>query len=383
MKIAVLSTANIPSTRANSLQTMKVCQALAQLGEDVCLWVPGNIAHAWEDLASPYGVQEAFPIRFLPTAGFWRRYDFAWKAVEAAHRWQAEVIYTRALPAAMLALQRRMPVILELHDLPAGRIGKSLFRNYLALSGRKTTVFITEALRRLVGEAYGVDLPDKNNPVLPDGIDLERYANLPPAAEARRRLGLAEGFTLGYTGSFYQGRGIELLASLAGKLLHMQHLWIGGSGEVLEKWRKNIQDEAWRHVHLAGYISNDKIPIYQAAADVLLMPYGRSVSGSSGGDIARVFSPLKMFEYMAAGRPIVAADLPVLHEILDERTAVFCPVEDEEAWVNALQALMDDPQRREQLASAAREKVQSYSWKARMQAILAIHESNKDQPTGR
>jgi len=63
--------------------------------------------------------------------------------------------------------------------------------------------------------------------------------------------------------------------------------------------------------------------LYQAAADVLLMPYSSSFGGSGGGNIARVSSPLKMFEYLASGRAILASDIPVLREVLTDKTACF------------------------------------------------------------
>ena len=101
------------------------------------------------------------------------------------------------------------------------------------------------------------------------------------------------------------------------------------------------------------------------------MPYGKVIGISSGGgNSAAISSPLKMFEYLAAGRAIITSDLPVFHEVLNEQNAVFCPPEDVPAWTAAVRALLDDPVRREALASQARQDSLRYSWTERAKHAL-------------
>ena len=107
------------------------------------------------------------------------------------------------------------------------------------------------------------------------------------------------------------------------------------------------------------------MPLYQAAADILLMPYSTSVSASSGQDIGEVINPMKMFEYMAAQRAIVTSDLPAIREILDDSRAVFCPADDVSAWKRTLEELGRDEVRRERLARSSRQEVEKYTWLAR------------------
>jgi glycosyltransferase involved in cell wall biosynthesis len=121
---------------------------------------------------------------------------------------------------------------------------------------------------------------------------------------------------------------------------------------------------------LTGFVDNADLPQYQAAADALLMPYGTAISGSGGGDSSEIASPIKMFEYMAAGRAIISSDLPVIHEVLDEEMAVFCPPEDVSSWKKALLALKANPEKREQLGKNAQRAVKDYSWRARQERAL-------------
>ena len=100
------------------------------------------------------------------------------------------------------------------------------------------------------------------------------------------------------------------------------------------------------------------------------MPYNRIFGGSGGGDIARVSSPLKLFEYLASGRAILASDLPVLREVLDERTAFFYESENFEDMCHKFATLVSDGNLRKRLGKAAKASAQAYDWKTRMGGIL-------------
>ncbi len=110
-------------------------------------------------------------------------------------------------------------------------------------------------------------------------------------------------------------------------------LLVGGDPE--DVGRLQAQAKGLKNVILTGFIPNVDLPLYQAACDVLLMPYQRQVAASSGGDIARYLSPMKLFEYLACGRAILCSDLPVLHEVLNPENAVLLPPDDTQAWVKS------------------------------------------------
>jgi glycosyltransferase involved in cell wall biosynthesis len=371
VNIAVITTSQVPSNTANSIQALKVCQALAQVDGPVRLWVPGSRSTDWEALAGHYGLQTPFEITWLPSYRVLRRYDFAWNALSEARRWGARVIYTWTAQAAILALYQKLPVIYEVHDRPSGRVGPRLYRRIVLASGKKRLLVITEALRQRLEEQFGLPLPPEVAQIAPSGVDLERYTELPDAIAARRTLGLPERVTVGYTGHFYAGRGVEMLLRLAQHFPQAQFVWVGGQPEHVEHWRKELNTQGLNNVLLTGFVENSKLPLYQAAADILLMPYARSVAVSGGGDTADVCSPMKMFDYMAAGRAIISSDLPVLHEVLNEQNAVFCPPDDPAAWEQALESLLANTARRDALAAQARRDVQDYTLQERARRALA------------
>ena len=371
LKLAIISASSVPSGTANSIQAMKVCQSLAQVGAEVRLWLPGSSSHSWESLAEQYGLLTPFEITWLPTHPRLKRYDFAWQAVRAARAWGAQAVYTWVPQAALLALWQPIPTLLELHDRPTGRVGPWIFRQVVRYPGQKRLLFITQALRQVLEREQNVRVRPEEALIAPDGVDLERYLNLPTAVEARRQLGLPAGLTAGYTGHLYPGRGMEVLIALARALPEVNFLWVGGRPSDVTQWRAQAARMGLANITLTGFVPNSQIPFYQAAGDILLMPYERSVSVSGGGNTADICSPMKMFEYMAAGRAILSSDLPVLHEVLDETSAVFCPPEDSPAWVGALKRLVADAAWRDRLSAAALARIEPYSWQNRARRTLA------------
>lgn len=371
MKIFAIATSRIPSDTANSIQVMKACQALAQLGHKITLLIPGDSKSIGSDrqIASHYGLTTLFEILPLPAQS---RRLFTWLAVRRARREGADLLYVWPLQSAALGLLAGLPVILELHDIPAGLAGPQWFRLFLAARGRKRLLLITDALRRAIERDLRVSLAGRDVVIAPNGVDLERFADLPDPGMARRQIGLPETQTVVCTGHLYAGRGADLFLTLAAPRRRAHFVWVGGRPEDAAGWRSRAEAQGLKNVTFTGFVPNEKLPLYQAAADILLMPYARVIGISTGvGRSAEVSSPMKMFEYMAAGRAILASDLPVFREVLDETTAVFVPPEKEAAWGAALDALLADPSRRDWLGQNARRLAKKYTWAARARRALA------------
>ena len=364
MKIAAIAGSTIPSDTANSLQVMKACQALVQIGHDVTLLVPG-IKDTSVDLRKHYGLETDFPIEWLSSSS---RRMFTWDAVRRGRALGSDVFYSWFPQSAVLGLLRGMPVVFEIHIQPTGRFGPAWHRVFAKLRGKKRLVSITRALVDLLERDFNMHFPARDVIIAPNGVDLERFASLPDPVTARRQIGLREAPTVMCTGHLYAGRGAELFLALAEFLPQAHFVWVGGRPEDIEAWKKRARSE---NVTFTGFIPNRELPLYQAAADVLLMPYSRSIMGSSGtADSAAVASPMKMFEYMAAGRAIVSADLPVIREVLHEANAAFCRPDDVGDWRLVLESLLEDEAHRANLGNRARLDVAGYTWVARAQRIM-------------
>ena len=371
MRIAIITNSRIPSLTANSIQAMKVCQALAQLGHDIRLFLPRETEPAtWEQLASHYGLSTPFEIEWLPSIRALKRYDFTFYSILKARSFKPDLIYTWLLNPAVVALWLGWPVLLEMHAEVAGRVGPWLMRRFWRSSTRKRMLVTTRPLRDAIEMVAGLEFPEEAVQIAPNGADLSQYETMPDAADARRQLGLDEKLTVGFTGHIYPGRGADLLFELAKRMPDVNFLWVGGRPVDVDYWREKLADAGASNVTMTGFVENSKLPLYQSAADVLLMPYERSISASSGQDIAEVINPMKMFDYMAAGRAIVSADLPVIHEVLNENNAVFCEPGNVDMWEKILRELLADEPRRQALGAQARVDVAEYTWMARAERAL-------------
>ncbi|HNB53266.1 MAG TPA: glycosyltransferase family 4 protein [Anaerolineales bacterium] len=453
MKIALIAPTSIPSRRANTIQVMKMAQALVLNGHEVHLAAPGvppngnspnrtppnkNSASDMENGLKPveklvqtqtfqpvstgfesqamnsyssptdssppyssltfqhhYGLTVEFPITWLTAHPRFRGYDFALRAVRFARRVPADLLYTRHPQTAALSSLLGVPTILEIHDLPQGQ-GKTLLRTYLKGRGQRRLIAITNALADDLNIQYRIS----HLSILPDGVDLSRYRDLPDPQTARASLASQSPipnspfpippsqFTIGYTGHLYPGRGTDLLLTLAARLPEFHFLLVGGNPEDVENLKAQIRKSAnpqtskptnqstdqpinrSPNLTLTGFIPNADLPRYQAACDLLLMPYQRHVAASSGGDIAPYLSPMKLFEYLAAGRAILSSDLPVFREVLNPENAVLLPPDNADAWVNAIRELHAHPEKRTALGSRARQDAEKYTWEARAAKML-------------
>lgn len=354
------------------MQVMKACQAICQLGNEVHLVLPKHKSQLKNiDLASFYGLKTQFPIDFLPCQPKLNRYDFAVWAVRKARQIKADLAYIWFVQAGILSLLAHIPVIFELHGPPEGKFGPTLFRLFQKLPGKKRLLPITTALASQLHESFGIDLNNQHlMRTAPNGVDLERYANLPDPAAARALLGLPDGLTVGYTGHLYVGRGMNMLTELARCFPRLNFLWVGGQQQDISAWKKRLADENISNITLTGFIDNSQLPFYQAAADILLMPYETVIAGSSGGNSAAYASPMKMFEYMACQRAIISSDLPVIREVLNPSNAMLCPPEDIEIWSQALGNLIYDEEKRQALAEQAWRDIQQYTWLERARKAL-------------
>ena len=335
------------------------------------IWIP----NAWRNFMA---WTRLFILTGCPNSPGLRHYDYALRALNWARRWKANLVYTRLPQAAAIASQLGIASIYETHDLPQSSSGIWLTKRFLQGSGARRLVTITAALAADLSLRLETQLKPPLCVIAPDAVDLIRFNQLPDPPGARQELRLTapglqripERFTVGYTGHLYSGRGTALLLDMAQAMTDTTFLLVGGEPSDVSRLQSELDSRSLKNVFLTGFVLNSDLPLYQAACNVLLMPYQEHVAASSGGDISRYLSPMKMFEYMACQRPIISSNLPVLQEILNSENSVLLPPDDLPAWVGALCSLRENETLGARLAGQARQDVENYTWEGRVRRIM-------------
>jgi glycosyltransferase involved in cell wall biosynthesis len=174
-----------------------------------------------------------------------------------------------------------------------------------------------------------------------------------------------------YTGHLFRWKGVYTLAEAAQYLPEAYFVFVGGMEKDVMEFRAFVREMGLSNVRVVGYVPPAQVPLYLAAADALALP------NSAEEDISRLYtSPLKLFEYMASGRPIVASDLPSLREVLTDRVnACLVPPDDPTALVRGIQEALGNPLLARQLADRARQDVAAYTWEQRAEKVMAFVQS--------
>jgi glycosyltransferase involved in cell wall biosynthesis len=254
------------------------------------------------------------------------------------------------------------PLFWEAHDLPQGRVARLALRRLLPLL--RGVIPISDGLRE---ELSALGLPPDALLVAPDAVDLDRFASLPTRSAARGALGLPlEARIVVYTGHLYRWKGAHTLALASRHLPPDVTVYVvGGTPADVTAFRAFVAEEALENVRVVGYVPPVEVPVWLVAADALALPNSAAEAIS-----ARYTSPLKLFEYMAAGRPIVASDLPSLKEVLaDGVNARLVRPDDPVALAAGLAAVLADPAAGAALAEQATRDVAGRTWHARAAAV--------------
>jgi glycosyltransferase involved in cell wall biosynthesis len=402
MRILYLADIRFPLERANGIQTIETCHALARRGHQVTLLVRPDTQQPARD---PLLFYDLPPIPTLTIArvtvrgnAVLRRAQYVAAAMRRAiGAGDLDVVLTRDLGVASLLLRwprrRRPPVVYESHGyapVVSGLLPELLStaprasqRKARRLARRERHVWreaegyvtITAALARDLQERIDI-LRDVH--VVPDGARVDATAAFdwigPTSGTGGGPAGVPDDRTaplIIYAGHLYPWKGVDVLIEALALAPSLRGRIIGGHAAEPDLGR--LQTRAQQlglagRIEFTGFQPPAAVAGSLRAADVLVLP-NRATTVS-----ARYTSPLKLFEYLAAGRPIVASDLPALREVLrDNENARLVPPDDPRALAEALLAVIRDPSGAVRLARGAFETASEYSWDhraARLESIL-------------
>lgn len=357
MKLLYIANCRLPTERAHGIQIMENAAAMVRAGVEVVLAVPDRYSTIAGDPFAYYGIAERFPIVRLPVIdkpewarrrgrfAFWiTEKTFLWSLRRYAQRAPSDVVFSRDPYAARMLSASGHKVFFEMHD-PVGN--RRLYRDLFA---RVAGVATTNKFKKdeIVG-SFG--MPAERVIVAPNGFDPARFRSTVGTQTTES--------TVVYTGHLFGWKGTDTLVESARLLPDVQFVLVGGTVDD----QKRIKPSLPTNVRLVPHVPHAEVPSYLATASVLVLPNsGREEIGRTAT------SPIKLFEYLATGRPIVASDLPSVREIVDEHSVVLVKPDDPAALAEGIRRALKDPGDAERRIRIA----QSYTWDARARAIAAF-----------
>jgi glycosyltransferase involved in cell wall biosynthesis len=372
MRIAYVASPKIFSKGASAIEVLRMAEAIARAGLDVELIVPCNFTP--DGIYDYYGVEPIFRLKLLPQApGLSLRHlvhAIASALYTARKKSNYDLVFSRNLLFAMLSARvLGLPTIYDAHhppDSPASRSALMLVKDSELLI---KLVAISEGIGRVF---LGLGLPGEKLTLAPNGVDVSRFSSLGKKEEARAGLGLPrEGTIVSHIGNIYSGRGIELLLDASRMFPKVLFLIVGGEERDVARCKRLAERLGVSNVVFTGFIPPGKVVSYYAASDYLVLPYTTRMTTKWGRVEADFASLLKLAEYMASGKPIIATDIPaVRYALRDGFNSILVAPDSAEAIAKGIGRALCDPALSARIGEQARLDAARFSLKQRVEKIF-------------
>ena len=383
MKIIYISGANFPSEVSHTLSKMRMCQALADEGHEVILSAFKNKVKV-DDVMAYYGLLGGFNLNLI-NLPFWLNYKFIknlqlhklYAAVinrKIIQKFKPDLVYSRLTLQELFLVPKAVPIIYEMHSLGflgKKRLARMLFRLLVSVKSFKYFISSTNTLSDLLKKSLPKNevLVARLSAELPIKIEASKIKNF----RSNQLQGSEYKYHVGFTGYLDTVglRGTEVICQLASKLPECAFHIVGGQKIAVEYWKNYGKDHNQnQNLFFYGHRNPSEIPYFLDCFDIVLAPL--QFKPSSRAPTGENMSPLKLPQYMAYKKAIVASDLPAHREVLDgDRTALLVKCDDIEAWADAIKFLIHNPEKRSKMGLEAFQEYQKgYTPAARIKSIL-------------
>ena len=352
----------LPLTRARGVQVAHTVAELARLGVDVELaYVPNPplAPLAYYGVEAPAGLKLTPLSRTLPwpLARIHSNRLFLWRLQARIAAQPDALLFVRHLKLAALLRESRpgRKLVYEAHEVfsdtaPPAKRARQFEMESRVLRTAALVVANSEPTAARLRELYG----EREIAVLPNGVDWPE--SLPQKDWANA------GSHIAYAGSFFAWKGVADLVQAASDLPGCTITFYGGDAAQLARERGRAPARG-AQLEFRGHVPHREVMSGLANACIAVLP-------NRDDPDSRFTSPIKLFEYMAAGCAVVASDLPSLRAVLGENEAVWVRPGDPASLAEGIRRLAADPERARRMGEKAREKARGFTWRARTERLV-------------
>lgn len=373
MKLLYLSSIIIPSPLANRLQIMKTSEAFSMFCDFKLYVAEKGVSD--EEIFNYYRIKRPFEIVELGMSKLCpRSFFYTFKCLRAIRKERPDYIFIREPHLAFFLSFFCKNLIYGAHTFVPRRIPLYLW----VFKRIKGIIALTKKLRN---SFIRIGIPQDKILVAPDAVDLEDFDVKESKGLCRKKLNLPlDKKIIGYVGQLKtmgEEKGIgQLIRSL--KIIKEKYQTkavlcvVGGRESDILEYKELAQRVGLskEDIIFTGQVKHELVSYYLRSFDALAMlfPWNKHY--------AYYMSPLKMFEYMAAKRPIIASDLPSVREILNDNNAILVKPEDVHLSVKAIEKVLNNPDLAKRISEQAYKDVQKYTWEKRAKRIINFLRKN-------
>lgn len=362
MKIIYIADFILPTNRAYAIHVFKMLDAFSDHGSKSQLIIPYYDKKKLKktinffDLKSLKSIKINRIFKKKISLNFISRIFFGYKIAKQIKNFDADcLIITRSLMASVFLTIFKIKHFLEIHQEIRG-LTKFILINMNLINSKFIirNIFVSKSLANFYKKKV------YRFKILHDGVDISKF----------KRKKIKKVKKISYVGSFYKGRGINLIIEVAKELKDFDFFLYGKRNEKFNKLPKNI--------YLKPFVKQSKIPNILNKSDLLLLPYSSKVhisTDSKSPDNSKFMSPLKLFESLASGTPVLCSNIKVLREILknDYNSILINRFEDKNEWINKIKKISNNLKKLRKISKNALITSKKYTWFKRSKIFINIY----------
>lgn len=382
MKLIYISHWRFPSEKTMSPLVMKTCEMFAKNGFIVELWVPwrNNRKFSQDDAFIYHHIDKNFIFRKIPAldlTGFlpgniffllmivtFNFFSFIYLLFQNR---KDTILYFHDERDLLFSVFLKTPKFLEIHDFY-----KSSFNLLNIYVFRRISGFVVTNKIKMASLLKDYRIRSEAMIHRPNGVDVALFDIKLSRDDARKLLNLPMSPKIVlYTGHLFDWKGVDTLFDSHRFLSENEIIYfVGGTDEDIEKFRKKTQEAKSTNIEVVGRRPHAEIPMWYKAADALVLPNTAKIEAS------RIeTSPVKLFEYLSSGTPIIASDLPSIRNIVDESMVTFFTPDDPISLANSIKKVFQNDAEFRLKSEIALKEAKKYSWEERTRAIMQLIDS--------